>query len=102
MAKTFNKLQTEISLPDFLDKSFSVKSFASSSGKRYKVLRVENDEMFFIRLDAKSKEEWKMNLKQVYNAFKELDDFSIANFKRFVSLTHSPARGLLIHLRMLY
>jgi len=64
-------------------------------------LRIENDEMFFLRLDAKGNKEWPMNLKNVYQAYKELEDFATINFKPYVPITHSPARGLLLHLGML-
>jgi hypothetical protein len=60
-----------------------------------------NDKLLFIRLDGKSKKEWSMNLKEVYSTYKELEDFATVNFKTFVPITHSPARGLLLHLGML-
>ncbi len=101
MAKTFHKTIPIVPLLDFLDKARKVKSFTSSNGRRYEVQRIENDEMFFLRLDAKSEEEWSMNLKEVYRAYLELEDFATENFKPFVPITHSPARGLLLHLGML-
>lgn len=101
MAKTFQKVKPLISLSAFLDKARNVKSFTSSNGRRYEVQRIENDEMYFLRLDAKSEEEWSMDLKKVYRAYKELEDFATINFKPFVPITHSPARGLLLHLGML-
>ena len=101
MNKKFQRTEPIISLSDFLDKARKVKSFTSSNGRRYEVQRIENDEMFFLRLDAKSEEEWSMNLKEVYRAFKELEDFATVNFKPFVPITHSPARGLLLNLGML-
>lgn len=101
MAKTFQKVKPIIPLSEFLDRSNKVKSFTSSNGRRYEVQRIKNDEMFFLRLDARSEEEWSMNLKEVYRAYKELEDFTTVNFKPFVPITHSPARGLLLHLGML-
>jgi hypothetical protein len=101
MAKTFQKIKPIIPLSEFLDKARNVKSFTSSNGRRYDVQRIENEEMFFLRLDAKSEEEWSMNLKEVYRAYKELEDFATINFKPYVPITHSPARGLLLHLGML-
>lgn len=101
MAKAFQKVKPIISLSEFLDKAIKVNSFTSSNGRRYEVQRIENDEMFFIRLDAKSDEEWSMDLKEVYRAYKELEDFATVNFKPFVPITHSPASGLLLHLGML-
>ncbi len=101
MSKKYSKTKPTISLADFLEKARKVKSFTSSNGKRYVVQRIENDAMFFLRLDAKSEKEWSMNLKEVYRAYKELEDFSTVNFKPFVPIIHSPARGLLLHLAML-
>jgi len=82
MAKTFKKVIPIVPLSEFLDNARKVKSFTSSNGRRYEVQRIENDEMFFLRLDAKSEEEWSMNLKEVYKAYRELEDFSTVNFKR--------------------
>jgi hypothetical protein len=101
MVKVFHKVKPILPLSEFLDKARKVKAFTSSNGRRYEVQRIENDEMFFLRLDAKSKEEWSMNLKVVYRAYKELEDFSTVNFKPFVPITHSPARGLLLHLGLI-
>lgn len=101
MNKKFQRIEPIISLSEFLDKARKVKSFTSSNGRRYEVKRIENDEMFFLRLDAKSEEEWSMELKEVYRAYKELDDFATVNFKPYIPIIHSPARGLLLHLRML-
>lgn len=101
MAKRFQKLNPIITLSEFLEKARKVKSFTSSNGRQYEVQRIVNDEMFFLRLDAKSGEEWSMNFKEVYRAYKELEDFATVNFKPFVPITHSPARGLLIHLAMI-
>lgn len=101
MVKTFQKVKPIVPLSEFLDRARKVKSFTSSNGRRYEVQRIQNDEMFFLRLDAKSAEEWSMNLKGVYRAYQELEDFATVNFKPFVPITHSPARGLLLHLGML-
>ena len=98
---TYQKVIPTITLTEFLEKVSIVKSFKSSSGKRYQVRRVENGVMFFVRLDAKSNQEWSMTLKDVYSAYNELEDFSTINFKPFVPITHSPARGLLLHLGIL-
>lgn len=97
----FQKLKPIISLLKFIQKAKSVEVFKSSNGKMYQVIRIENDEMYFFRLDAKSEKEWSMNLKEVYRAYKELEDFKTINFKPYVPITHSPARGLLLHLGFL-
>lgn len=102
MRKKFQKKKPIISESDFLEKASKIKSFKSSNGRRYQVQRIENNDMFFLRLDAKSEKQWRMNLKEVYRAYKELEDFATINFKPFVPITHSPARGLLIFLDLIY
>jgi hypothetical protein len=101
MAKPYIKTKPLISLTAFLQKAKVVTSFTSSSGSRYKVIGIDDDEMVFIRLDAKENKMWRMNLKNVYWAYQELEDFATINFKPYVPITHSPARGLLLHLEML-
>lgn len=101
MIKPFQKVIPIIPLQEFLEKARKVKSFTSSNGRRYEVQRIENDKIFFLRLDAKLVNEWSFDLKDVYRAYKELDDFKTVNFRPYVNLRHSPARGLLIHLGML-
>ena len=101
MAKTYHKTKPIVTLNDFLAKAKTIKQFTSSSGKRYLVTSIEGDIMHFIRLDANEDFDWQMNLKNVYTAYLELEDFATINFKPFVPITHSPARGLLIHLGML-
>lgn len=101
MAQKFIKTKPLISIYEFRTLAGKVKSFTSSSGKGYRVQKVENDVMYFLRLDANSKVEWSMDLNDVYRAYKELEDFETKNFKPYVPLTHSPARGLLLHLGLL-
>lgn len=101
MPKTFHKTDPHVTLNEFLDKAKTVTKFTSSNGRRYLVTGIESDEMLFRRLDAKEDTEWRMNLKNVYRAYQVLEDFATLNFKPFVPITHSPARGLLLHLGML-
>ena len=101
MPKKFHKTKPIVSLSDFLQKATLVKNFASSSGKKYQVTKIENCEMFFKRLDANAEYEWQMNMQKVHQAYIELDDFVTKNFKPYVPITHSPARGLLLHLGLL-
>jgi len=101
MPKTFHKTKPNISLSDFLARAKTIKKFNSTGGKRYLVTKVDGDIMHFNRLDANEEINWTMNLKNVYKAYRELEDFATINFKPFVPITHSPARGLLLHLRML-
>ncbi len=101
MAKHFQKVYPLITLEEFLNKAKKVSSFASLRGRKYKVIRFENYGMFFIRLDSDNTIEWNMDLKKVYKAYEKLTDFKTENFKPFVPIRHSPARGLLLHLNLL-
>lgn len=100
MAKIFRKIEPSVTLNDFLAKAKTVKEFISSTGKRYLVTKIKNDIMYFQRLDA-NEGEWNMDLMKVHKAYLELNDFATRKFKSYVPRTHSPARGLLIYLRML-
>jgi len=101
MPKKYIKAIPIISFAQFIEQAEKVQLFTSSNGKRYSVQQIENNEMYFLRLDAKAGKIWNMNLKEVYRAYKELENFATVNFKPFVPITHSPARGLLLHLGML-
>jgi hypothetical protein len=101
MAKVFRKIEPIISLSDFLKRATQVKSFTSSTGKRYKVTKIENNVMWFLRLDAKADTPWDMDLKGVYQAYVELNNYDTENFRPYVNRRHSPARGLLLHLGLL-
>jgi len=101
MLKTFRKVVPFITLNDFLSKASAVERFTSSHCRRYLVTGIEDDKILFRRLDAKERKGWSMNLKNVFKAYQELEDFATINFKPFVPITHSPARGLLLHLGML-
>ncbi|PWS33369.1 hypothetical protein [Pedobacter paludis] len=97
----FVKKRANSSLEDFLTEAAQVKNFKSSTGRAYQVLDIVNHQMSFLRLDAKSDAPWVMDLKAVYRAYQELDDFETLNFKKYVPRRHSPARGLLLHLQLL-
>lgn len=101
MDTIFHKTIPAVSLIDFLSSAKAVTHFNSSTGRRYMVVGIEGDELHFQRLDSKQEMKWKMNLRKVYEAYEKLDDFKTINFKPFVPITHSPARGLLIHLGLL-
>ncbi len=101
MPKKFQKTTPHFTLSAFLAKAYKVSRFNSSTGREYKVTRIENDIMFFLRLNAQLTKEWNMDLKKIYEAYEQLEHFETVNFKPFVPITHSPARGLLLHLGML-
>jgi hypothetical protein len=81
MTKTYHKTTTNYSLQDFLKNAKAVTSFASSNGKRYHVTGFEGNVMHFKRLDANEDLDWQMNLKEVFRAYQELEEFATINFK---------------------
>lgn len=98
----YTKTDSAISLANFLKKVSTVKSFTSTSGRRYQVLKYDEQSLKFLRLDSKKPDmEWSLNLPKLYLAYKELTDFSTENFRPYVPIHHSPARGLLLHLELL-
>lgn len=101
MKKAYRKVEPIISEVDFINKALSVNEYTSSGGKHYKVMGFVDNEMLFQRLDADLSRVWTMNLNNVYEAYLRLNDFKTINFKPFVPITHSPARGLLLHLNMI-
>lgn len=76
-----------------------VVSFNSLEGYEYVVQKLEGCKMVFKR--QSTEEIWDMDLRQVHKAYLELKDFKTVNFKPYVPLTHSPALGLLLHLKLL-
>lgn len=96
----FVKQHPVISYSEFLNKLKDLKRFSSSSGKRYEVDAVSNEIIYFLRLDANNSH-WKIDLRKLYLAYTELEDFNTENFKPYLSRTHSPGRGLLIKLNLL-
>jgi len=98
----YTKTNVSITLEDFLKKVSAVKSFTSTSGKRYQVIKYDGQLLKFLRLDGrKPAMEWNLNIKKLYQAYSELTDFSTENFRPYVPIQHSPARGLLLHLGLL-
>lgn len=99
---SFTKTNSTISNEEFLKKVSDVKNFSSTSGKRYQVIKYDGQSLKFLRLDGKKPDmEWNLNLLKLYQAYKELTDFSTENFRPYVPIHHSPARGLLLHLGLL-
>lgn len=95
----YKKTQPAISYQDFYNLAKSSNSFKSLTGKFYDVISINDSTMNFVR--KSSGEQWKMDLKGVHRAYLDLNDFKTANFKPYVTRTHSPALGLLLHLRLL-
>lgn len=87
-----------VNVEEFFRQAKKLKSFSSSSGKRYVVTCIKGDVILFKRTDSKNPDkDWSFDLKKVFEAFNNLSDFKTENFKRYVPVRHSPARGLLIH-----
>lgn len=101
MPMKYKKRLPIISLEEFLTRAREVKAFRSSTGRRYQVVYCENSIMAFKRLDAKSQKPWEMDLQMIYMAYSELSSFPTENFRAYVPIRHSPARGLLLHLKLL-
>lgn len=98
----YTKTDSSISIEDFFKKISTVKSFTSTNGKRYQVIKYDGQSLKFLRLDGKKPDmEWSLNLPKLYEAYKELTDFSTEKFKPYVPIHHSPARGLLLHLGLI-
>lgn len=98
----YTKTDSAISIEDFLKKVSVIKNFSSTSGKRYQVTKYDGQSLKFLRLDGKKPDmAWSLNLPKLYQAYKELSDFSTENFRPYVPIHHSPARGLLLHLGLL-
>ena len=96
------KIKPEISYEEFIELVGDVSEFNSTTGKRYKVSKYDTIHLKFNRLDGKKPEmEWNINLSKLYEAYQSLTDFSTANFKPFVPITHSPGRGLLLKIGLL-
>lgn len=75
-----------------------MKVLARTSGKRYKITKVGNEIMKFVkREDKKTEVEWRLNLEKLYYAYLSSGNFSTIYFKPFVPRKHLPTRGLLIH-----
>lgn len=97
----FAKVYPLLSKNDFLLKAKKVGRFTSSRGKRYKVKYVEEDVLHFTRLDANKDIDWSLDLNDVYRAYSELEKFDTIQFKKYIPVRHSPARGLLLCLELI-
>lgn len=98
--KTYQKILPLISYADFAEQIKQVKTFYSSQGRRYESDGVVNDVLFFRRMSAGGSD-WDIDLKKLYQAYVELENFATENFRPYVAQRHSPGRGLLIHLDLI-
>lgn len=95
----YTKTKPSISYADFYALTSRVTVFKSLTGKEYQVTSISNSIMTFTR--KSTEESWSMDLTGVHKAYFKLTDFKTIHFKPYVPLTHSPALGLLLHLRLL-
>ena len=98
---SYTKKLPIISEQEFLEKASTIKEFSSPRGQRYKVLSVEGKIMKFKRLDAKSGKSESFSLHAVYVAYDCIEEFLTENFEPFVPRQHSPARALLLALKLI-
>lgn len=97
----YTKVHPTVSESEFIKKASLIKDFVSPTGKRYKVLSVENGIMKFLRLDAESGKPEKFSLFDVYKGYSSIEHFHTENFRPFVPRKHSPARALLLALGLI-
>lgn len=93
------KTRPNISCKEFLEAVKPVKTFLSLTGREYEVIRIDGSMLQFVRKSSGQK--WSMDLTGVHRAYVDLADFKTANFRPYVSRVHSPALGLLLHLKLL-
>jgi hypothetical protein len=97
----YQKTLPLVSYPEFLDMVSKETHYTSSNGKRYQVSCIVDEVLFIVRLDANTDIDWDIDLKKLYLAYTELDDFATENFRPYVPRRHSPARGLLLRLGLI-
>jgi len=98
---SYSKKLPIISEKEFVEKASAIKEFSSPRGQRYEVLSVEGKIMKFKRLDAKSGKSESFSLHAVYVAYDCIEEFLAESFIPFVSSKHSPARALLLALKLI-
>jgi hypothetical protein len=97
----YQKRKPVVSYPNFREMIKGVDNFTSSRGNRYLIEEIEGDTLHFRRLDAGGSR-WDIDLKKLFLAYKELDSFYTKDFLTYVPRRHSPGRGLLLHLGLIY
>jgi hypothetical protein len=97
----FQKSLPIIPYPEFLSRVAKETHFTSSLGKRYRITGLHNEVLHIERQDANMDIDWDIDLKKLYQAYTELEDFSTGNFRPYVPRRHSPARGLLLRLGLI-
>jgi len=90
-----------IPYPEFLARVAKETHFTSSLGKRYLITGLIGEVLHIERQDANTDIDWDIDLKKLYQAYTELEDFATENFRPYVPRRHSPARGLLLRLELI-
>ncbi|MFD0795486.1 hypothetical protein ACFQZX_17825 [Mucilaginibacter litoreus] len=90
-----------ITYTDFLARVALETHFTSAKGRRYEIQGIIDEVLIIVRLDANTDFEWDIDLKKLYQAYTELDDFATENFRPYVPRRHAPARGLLLRLGLI-
>ena len=95
----YKKTNPEITFIEFIKLVGPVAHFNSLEGEEYVVTKLQGSIMLFVRTLTGKPDD--MELRSVLQAYKELKEFQTENFKPYVPFTHSPALGLLLHLKLL-
>lgn len=97
----YTKTSPNISYSDFLKKVKTIQTFKSLTGREYRVECVEEDIMILERMSTNKI--WRMDLKAVYDAYKDKDIniSGVKDFMPYLKRTKSPALGLLLTLELL-
>jgi hypothetical protein len=95
----YTKTKPNLTFIEFIQSVGPVANFNSLEGHEYVVKKLQGSTMYFIR--TSTDELWDMDLKQVHKSYLELKDFKTKNFEKYVPRRHSPALGLLLHLKLL-
>lgn len=95
----YQKTRPNISFIEFMQLAGPVVTFNSLEGNEYVVQKLEGATMVFKR--QSTEEIWDMDLKEVHKAYLELKNFKTKSFEKYVPRRHSPALGLLFHVKLL-
>ncbi len=97
---SFQKIRPVISYTEFLQAIKEIKDFASTRGKLYAADGIMDEMLYFQRLNAQITDD-AIDLKALYRAYVELDDYHTENFRPYVPRKHSPGRALLLRLQLI-
>jgi len=93
------KSNKNVSYNSFQKSASLLKTFSSPDGTLYKNTGTDGDHLIFTR-PGNSKNEI-LSLKDTYEAYQQIDDYSTEAFKKYVNSKQSPARALLFELKLI-